>query len=102
MSEITNKTPCESCYRFGCACEYEDGKCVSTDKPFYAPSPQVFASENKRLKEKIQSLESELEQLKKENLAMRNCENCFHFDVLNECNLNSISCIKLDKWEIKK
>ena len=50
----------------------------------------------------IEELKSELERLKKENLAMRNCENCFHFDVLNECNLNSVSCIKLDKWELKK
>ena len=54
------------------------------------------------LEGKIQTLESELERLRKENLAMRNCENCFHFDVLNECNLNSISCIKLNKWEIKR
>ena len=56
------------------------------------------------LKDKIQSLEAELEKVKEENLSMRNWKNCKH-DINSFCISTAEDRTKpcpCDKWEIRK
>ncbi len=52
--------------------------------------------------EKIKSLEQEVDRLKEENLKLRCCENCIHYDMVTECELTAITCTNYNKWEIRK
>lgn len=52
--------------------------------------------------EEIDSLKAQLKEKDEQIEKMKCCENCVHFDVIDECTLLSISCIKFDKWKIKE
>ena len=58
--------------------------------------------DNERLSKKIFKLDEENKRLKDENLKMRNCENCIHYDMVTECELTAITCTSYNKWEIRK
>ena len=46
--------------------------------------------------------DKEIDQLKAQIEKMKNCENCFHYDLYHECTLNSISCSSYNKWEMMR
>ena len=63
----------------------------------YANNPDDGATIINLIKEN-ESLKSELERIRKENLGMRNCFNC-HFGHIQPC---PIDCRLFDQWELKK
>ena len=98
IRECYQKTECDDCKASWSFCEAQEKREYELLESEHS---ELLANFCKVDMERLR-LEREVVRLKEENLKMRNCENCIHYDIVTECELTAITCTNYNKWEIRK